>query len=234
MSSGIKRMIIFSSNAKDLQGGGGVRHIERAVRKGFITDTEVVGIVSTRRRGGAAAHAHELHIPFLHFKEPFNPPAYARMLEETGAEWAALIGWNEPVYGLDPRRTFGVHLAPLPVFGGNKDTHHGDSLQLEVYNAFASGELQRSAVTMYFATNGLHKGPIIFEAPVPIFPVDAGNPRRLHNRAVTAGRMYSPDIIQAILHEQIRWDGINPSSLVVPGWVRTYAQPHSELMDPRS
>ncbi len=214
------KILIFASDGEHKSAGGGAAHIAMLVENGLIPNAQVVGIVSTRDDGGARAHAEKCGIRFFHFKAPWKAERYKQLVEKSGAEWCVLFGWGVPVCGLDPKRTFGIHLAPLYGFGG-ESYHRGEILQALVFEAYKRREITRTAISMYFPLDGkLHDGFLFFNAPVPIFPNDGSNIRLLHNRVKTAGEMYYPRIVTALLQGKIHWDGADPDSVFIPKWVR--------------
>src|SRR3990167_3134380 len=152
------KMIIFSSGTKT-GGGSGFENLVRTQKSGELS-ADIVAAVSNHEAGGVREKADRLGIPFILFQGPFEASQYQRITKQTGAEWISLSGWLKLVIGLPPARTFNIHPAPLPRFGGKG--MYGHYVHEAVMEAFKRGEVTHSAVTMHFVTPIYDEGPIFF------------------------------------------------------------------------
>jgi len=204
------KIIIFSSGTKT-GGGSGFENLVRAQREGIL-DAEIAAVVSNHDAGGVRERADRLGVPFVHFAGPFEAEEYQKIVRDTGAEWVALSGWLKLVTGLDPRTTFNIHPGPLPQFGGKG--MYGHHVHDAVVEAYKRGEVTHSAVTMHFVTPVYDEGPVFFRYPIEVLPNDTGE--TLGARVNEAEHEWQPRITNMVVHEEIRWDGKNSKSLIVP------------------
>lgn len=164
--------------------------------------------------------------------------SYREIVQRTNAEWVALSGWTRQVHGLDPRRTFNIHPALLSFDHGPFDGFdpfdrlsaskltagglrasrfggkgmYGHHIHEAVKKALDAGEITESGFSMHFVTEEMDRGPIFFEYRVPIHKGMSSNDiARAVNKEEHA---WQPKITNLVVHEHIRWDGTNPSSLV--------------------
>ena len=113
------KLIIFSSGTKT-GGGSGFENLVKAEKSGELS-ADIVAVVSNNAEGGGVREkADRLGVKFILFQGPFEATEYQKIIKETGAEWTALSGWLKLVIGLDPAKTFNIHPAPLPKFGGRE------------------------------------------------------------------------------------------------------------------
>ena len=204
------KMIIFSSGTKT-GGGSGFENLVRTQKSGELS-ADIVAAVSNHEAGGVREKADRLGIPFILFQGPFEASQYQRITKQTGAEWISLSGWLKLVIGLPPARTFNIHPAPLPRFGGKG--MYGHYVHEAVMEAFKRGEVTHSAVTMHFVTPIYDEGPIFFQFPVKILADDTAE--TLGARVNKAEHEWQPKITNIVVSGEISWDGKNRDSLKVP------------------
>ena len=213
----LPRLIVFASGTTT-GGGSGFRELVRNAATGVL-QAQIVAVVSNHAAGGVQAVADSYGIPFAHFPAPWSAEAYQRLVARYDAEWMALSGWLKPARGLDSRRTFNIHPGPLPQFGGKG--MYGQHIHTAIMAAFARGEVTTSAVTMHFVTDfdadhDYDDGPVFFRYPVLIDPHDT--PETLASRVNAVEHGWQAFISNLVIHQQIRWNGFEASSLVVPSW----------------
>lgn len=212
------RVLVFASGSA--QGGGsGFRNLV-ARSRGESSDlkAKIVGVVSNHKDGGVRRHAEELGVPFEYYGGPYQARTYRRIVADYEAEWVALSGWLKLVRGLSPRHTFNIHPGPLPEFGGQG--MYGHNVHEAVIAAYQRGEISESAVTMHFVTDRYDEGPTIFRFPVLILPDDT--PESLQHRVNELEHQWQPIVTSLVVNNEIRWDGLDPKSLVVPSRYQEY------------
>jgi len=237
------QIIVFASGTKnnDLnkQGGSGFENLVVAsrLRQGFdgqgrtgALDADIVAVVSNQENGGVRERADRLGVPFIHFN-PTNyllirankqvvgsgdSQVYKDILHKSGAEWIALSGWYKQVKGLDPRRTFNIHPALLSFDGGRFGGlgMYRQHIHEAVKVALGAGEITESGFTMHFVTDEYDRGPAFFEYRVPLRP--GMSALEIEKAVNMAEHEWQPKITNMVVHGEIRWDGKNPKSLVVP------------------
>ena len=205
------KLIIFSSGTKD-GGGSGFENLVRSKN----LDAEVVAVVSSHGHGGVREYAERLGVPFVYFAGPYDTEHYQKIVEDSKAEWVALSGWLKQIVGLDPTRTFNIHPALLSQlngrFGGTG--MYGSKLHEAVRDAFDAGEISESGFTMHFVTDEYDRGPVFFEYYIPL---KKGITAEEIGRAVKkAEHKWQPKITNMVVHGEIRWDGRDQKSLIVP------------------
>jgi phosphoribosylglycinamide formyltransferase 1 len=233
------RIIVFASGTKD-NGGSGFENLVKCTRKYAektrnnaegLFDYEVVAVVSNHEHGGVRERADRLGLPFIHF----NPSQHTNILEnvgmlyqevvrKSGAEWMALSGWLKQVKGLDPKRTFNIHPALLSQLGGPFDGlrasrfggrgMYGRHIHEAVKAAFDAGEITESGFTMHFVTDEFDRGPAFFEYRVPLRK--GMTAVEIAKEVNKAEHEWQPKITNLVVHGEIKWDGKNPGSLIVP------------------
>ena len=205
------KLLVFASGAKD-GGGSGFRNLVLSTQQSSVLDAEVVGVVSNHSDGGVWKHAGDLGVPFFHFPKPWDANGYREIVRCSGANWVALSGWLKFVRGLDPARTFNIHPGPLPLTAGL----HGDQVHEKVFEEYLRGSIGLTAVTMHFIDDGnrYDAGPVFFKCGIPIRP--HLNPSALAKHVNGREHHYQPRITNLIVHEEIRWDGKDSTSLVLP------------------
>ncbi len=235
------KLTIFASGTKD-SGGSGFENLAKATKTGIL-EAEIVAVVSNHEHGGVRERADRLRIPFIYFNSYASN--YSQILEnlridrrEVGTEsapkngsaisgltpwsqrdftgWVALSGWMKQVKGLDPQRTFNIHPALLSFDGGRFGGKgmYGHHIHDAVKAAFDAGEITESGCSMHFVTNEYDRGPVFFEYRIPL---KRGMTAKEIERAVNkAEHEWQPKITNMVVHGEIRWDGKNLDSLVVP------------------
>lgn len=200
------RLLIFASGTKT-GGGSGFRNLVEKANEGVL-QAEIIGVVSNHAEGGVAHHAAELGIHFTHFGGG-SAAAYQELVAALAPDFVALSGWLKLVSGLDPKITFNIHPGPLPEFGG--PGLYGHYVHEAVLAAYKRGEVTHSAVSMHFVTEVYDEGPVFFEHKVEILPNDT--PDTLGARVNQAEHHWQPIVTNAVLQEEIAWDGKDPNSL---------------------
>ena len=202
----------------DAEGGGsGARELAESARTGIL-QAEIVGFVSNHEYGGVRKHADQLKLPFFHFPGPYTAENYQRYRAETGADFIAASGWVKYIRGLPPDRTFNIHPAPLPKFGGHN--WYGRRVHQEVLEAFKRGEMHHTEVCMHFVIEdktgdkekGYDKGPVFFRALVDILEDDTVE--SLFRRVNAIEHHCQSAVTSFVVNDLIRWDGKDPDSLV--------------------
>ncbi len=212
------RLVIFSSGTKD-GGGSGFENLVHAAQRGEL-DADIVAVVSNHEHGGVRERAERLGIPFIYFPGPYDAEHYSSILQKTAIEkselWVALSGWLKHVHGLDPARTFNIHPALLSQFDGRfgGDGMYGHRIHEAVKAALDAGELAESGFTMHFVTDEYDRGPAFFEYRIPLrrgmTADDIGKAVNIEEHR------FQPHITNMVVHGEIRWDGKDPETLIVP------------------
>ena len=209
------KIIVFASGKRSGGGSG----FENLVRSKDL-NADIVAVVSNHERGGVHERAMQLGIPFIHFPGPYDAEHYSSILQKTSIEtselWVALSGWLRQMQGLDPRKTFNIHPALLSQFDGKFGGHgmYGNHIHEAVKDALNAGEITESGFTMHFVTDEMDRGPAFFEKRVPL---KQGMTAEEIAKAVNAAEHeWQPKITNMVVHGEIRWDGKDPKSLVVP------------------
>lgn len=221
---GKPRILIFASGS--LTGGGsGFENLARMTHTGIL-DANIVGVVSHHpREGGVGQRAARLHVPFIHFKPPWNEERYRQLAAETGADFFLLSGWLKYVVGLDPASTFNIHPGNLPRFGGGG--MHGMRVHEATMDAFTRGEVHHSAVCMHFIRAHDPDRPhdvqydtcsVFLRQQVRIERDDT--PETLAARVQAMEHQLQPEISNLVIHREIRWNGRDMKSLRVPSGYR--------------
>lgn len=204
------RLIIFASGSKT-GGGSGFEKLAENQKKRNLK-AKIVAVVSNHNEGGVREKADRLKIPFEHFSGPWTPEGYQEIIAKYKAEWTALSGWLKPVKGLSPRTTFNIHPGPLPQFGGVG--MYGHHVHEAVMKAYCEGKVRESAVTMHFVTPEYDEGPVFFRIGVEIKDDDTSE--TLGARVNKLEHTYQSKITDLVIHEKIKWDGVDPKTLVTP------------------
>ena len=209
-------VIVFASGSAN-GGGSGFENLVLASRSGLL-DANILAVVSNHADGGVRARADKLRVPFLHLPEPWDSEGYQDVARWSRADFFALSGWLKLVTGLDPstrfnsRTVFNIHPGPLPDFGG--PGLYGHHVHEAVINAYKSGKITHSAVSMHFVTDEYDRGPVFLRCKVHIKQDDT--PDTLGKRVNQQEHLFQPKITNMVVNGQIKWDGLNPKSLQVP------------------
>ncbi len=205
------RLLIFASGTASSGGSG----FENLITSPDL-DAQIVAVVSNHEHGGVRERAKRLGVPFVYFSGPFDADHYRKIVRDSGAEWVALSGWMKQVVGLEPARTFNIHPALLSFnrgrFGGQG--MYGHHIHEAVKQALDAGEVVESGFSMHFVTQEMDRGPNFFERRVPL---SSGMSADDIAKAVNvAEHEWQPKVTNMVVHGEIRWDGNDPTSLVVP------------------
>lgn len=204
----LPKLLIFASGSKTGGGSG----FENLIRQHEVVGAKFAGVVSNHENGGVKERAGRLGIPFIHFPGPWTAEGYQEIVRRSGADFVALSGWLKLASGLDPRTTFNIHPGPLPRFGGGGMYGH------HVHEAVIKSGVSHSAVSMHFVTPEYDEGPLFFRFPVPVLPGDSAE--TLGARVNAAEHAWQPFITRLVIQGEIRWDGRNKESLVIPDSLR--------------
>ena len=210
------KILVFASGTTEGGGSGFEKLVETS--RGGALDAEIIAVVSNYANGGVRKRADKLGISFIHFPKPWDAKGYQRLARETGADFFALSGWLKLVTGLDPKTpfnsktVFNIHPGPLPKFGGAG--MYGHFVHEAVIDAFKRGEIEYSAISMHFVTEGYDRGPVFFKLNIKINGDDT--PDSLGQRINQAEHQWQPIITNMVVNGQIRWDGTSHDSLEVP------------------
>ena len=208
------QLIVFASGTQE-SGGSGFENLARS----SDLDADIVAVVSNHERGSVRERADRLGVRFVYFPRPYDAEGYASVLQNTRMSsdgWIALSGWMRQVHGLDPARTINIHPALLSFdhgrFGGKG--MYGHHIHEAVKAALDAGEITESGFSMHFVTEEMDRGPVFFEHRVPL---ERGMSASEIAAAVNkAEHEWQPKITNLVVHGEIRWDGEDPASLVVP------------------
>lgn len=208
------KIIVFASGTKD-GGGSGFENLVAATQTGVL-DADIVAVVSNHEHGGVRARAERLHVPFVYFNGSFDAEHYRQIVADSGAGWVAFSGWLRQARGLNPQKTINIHPALLSQldhrFGGNG--MYGHHIHEAVKAVLDAGEIIESGFSMHFVTEKMDRGPVFFEYRVPLKKgMSVGE---IEEVVKEAEHEWQPKITNLVVHGKIRWDGKNPSSLVVP------------------
>lgn len=225
------RIIIFAGPGKT--SGSGAENLVAHSRAGLL-GADVVAFVSTNPHGGVAERAARLGVAFEEFRSPWNGAHFEAVVKKHRAQWVVLSGWLNLVcmrqsgfngkllhmmglnHGLDPARTINIHPALLSFdngrFGGKG--MYGHRVHEAVAEALAREEIEESGFTMHFVTHTYDRGPICFEYRARL---TRGMGATAIGEVVNAAEQrLQPLITDLVVSRQIRWDGMDPRSLVVP------------------
>jgi folate-dependent phosphoribosylglycinamide formyltransferase PurN len=208
------KILVFASGTKDGGGSGFQNLVEwsRANPNSF----EVVGVVSSQVDGGVKKRAEALKVPFTYFPGPYEAAEYKKIAASSGAEWFALSGWLRMVKGLDPKRTFNIHPAPLSLlngrFGGSG--MWGQKVADAVHDALQKKEIQEFGASMHFVTDEYDRGPVFFEYRIPYR--EGVSKEDVAELVHTTEHEFQPKVTNLVVHGAISWDGKDPKSVKVP------------------
>ena len=212
------RIIVFASGKRS-GGGSGFENLARSKE----LDADIVAVVSNHERGGVHERAMQLGIPFVYFDPSAHSnvlqnvgTSYQEIVRKSGAEWVALSGWLRKVEGLDPQKTINIHPALLSQLDGRFAGHgmYGHHIHEAVKAALDAGEIVESGFSMHFVTEEMDRGPAFFEKRVPL--KQGMTVEEIAKKVNAAEHEWQPKITNMVVHGEIRWDGKNPDSLVVP------------------
>lgn len=201
------RLVIFASGTPT-GGGTGARNLVLASRGTWpVLNADIVALISNHPNGGVHDHAKELGVPFRYLPNPVTEDDYRLAVDSFSPDFVALSGWLKKVKGLDPRTTFNIHPGPLPLTEGK----YGHRVHKAVLEAYARGEVARSAISMHFVTEEYDRGPRFFTKGVPIEEDDT--PETLGERVNAIEHQWQPRITNLVVSGKISWDGKDKDSL---------------------
>jgi folate-dependent phosphoribosylglycinamide formyltransferase PurN len=210
----VPKVLVFASGTKE-GGGSGFQNLVEWSRQNPNT-FDVVGVVSNNESGGVRKRAEALGVPFIYFAGPYEAGEYQRLAKESGAEWFALSGWLKMVKGLDPRRTFNIHPAPLLLLDGKFGGANmwGQKVADAVHLALERKEIHEFGASMHFVTDEYDRGPVFFEYRIPY--KDGISKEDISELVHQIEHEFQPKVTNLVVNGHISWDGKNPNSVKVP------------------
>ncbi|HEX8994314.1 MAG TPA: formyltransferase family protein [Candidatus Paceibacterota bacterium] len=212
-----KLLVLASGGSEPDSGGSGFENLIHSCRIGQLK-AQIVGVVCNHEHGGVRTRADRHGVRFFHFPGPWTAERYQEIAEKSEADFFACSGWLKLVCGLDPktqfnsRTVFNIHPGLLPQFGGpGMWGHHVHEAVMEAYRR---GEITHSGMCMHFVTEQYDRGPVFCRREVTIKEDDT--PDTLGKRVNECEHEWQPIMTNRVVHGQIRWDGKDPRSLVLP------------------
>jgi phosphoribosylglycinamide formyltransferase-1 len=215
------RLLVFASGSAE-GGGSGFEKLVEASRDTRL-EADIVGVVSNHESGGVQKRAEKLGVKFFHFPGPWTADRYQRLAEESHADFFALSGWLKLVVGLDlatrfsSRTVFNIHPGPQEFSGPGMYGHHVHEAVLAAYRA---GTITHTGLFMHFVTEEYDRGPVFFKFRAELIPDDTAE--TIGKRVNLAEHQLQPLVTDHVVKGNICWDGINPSTLVVPKGMRGF------------
>lgn len=174
-------------------------------------------VVSNHENSGVKRRADFLRVPFYYFPGPYTEKGYHELIQEISENmnvdesdlWYALSGWFKKVQGLPPARTFNIHPAPLPRFGGKGV--YGEKLHEMVWKAYEKGEITEGEIVMHFVTEKIDEGPIFFRHSFSLYGIENLEDYRENVRALE--HYFQPALTNLVIEGEISWDGHDPKTL---------------------
>ena len=193
-------------------GGTNLQAIIDAIDNKFITDTEIVAVISNNRSAFALERAKKAGIT----AEVVSPKDYAdraefnkallAKLKETGADLIVLAGYlvviPEIVIDAYPNKIVNIHPSLIPAFCGTG--YYG----LKVHEAALTRGVKVVGATVHFVDKGTDTGPIIMQKAVEVQNGDT--PKVLQQRVMEQAEWkLLPAVIDKIAHGKVHVeDGI--------------------------
>lgn len=194
------RILVFASGTRTGGGSGFREMVEMSRVNPPVLDADIVGVVSNYENGGVRRHADELGIPFRYWNGPFTAAEYQALVREYDADYVMLSGWLKLCAGLDPRRTFNIHPALLPDFGGVG--MHGRHVHEAVMKAYRNGQVTESGFTIHSVNEEYDRGLVVYRFRILIRPDDT--PETLGVRVNEKERAFQAQVFNEIVHGRIR------------------------------
>ncbi|MHB1086688.1 MAG: formyltransferase family protein [Minisyncoccota bacterium] len=222
------KLVVFASGTANAGGTGFENLVEHS--RGGDLEADIVAVVSNHEHGGVRTRAERLGIPLVYFPGPYDAQNYSSILSffaeaskdgrhtaiEKSELWVALSGWLKKVEGLNPCRTFNIHPALLSFdhgrFGGKG--MYGHRMHEAVKSALDAGEISESGFSMHFTTDEYDRGPVFFEHRVALAKGKSADD--IAQKVNEAEHEWQPRITNMVVHGEIAWDGMDPSSLRFP------------------
>ena len=193
------RLAVFASGS-----GSNAEVILRAAAGGdlggsvdlVVTNRPDAGVLDRAARFGIPTHV----IPEGSFADAEH---VLGVLSDHGVDTIALAGYLKlvpiPLVQAFRNRIVNVHPALLPAFGG-----HG-MYGMNVHRAVIESGARWSGATLHFVDETYDTGPIILQAPVPVFSDDT--PESLAARVLTVEHRLYPQALRLLAQERLRIDG---------------------------
>lgn len=209
-----KVLVLASGEPLPDKGGSGFKRLVEATKlESGVLNAEITGVASNHPAGGVFTKAQELGVPFLYLPPPWSADQFQNAVEWSKAEFVLCSGMLKFVRGLDPRTTINIHPGNLPRFGGKR--MYGHHVHEATMEAYGRRDIDHTAICMHFVTEeGYDRGPVFFRLLIRIRQDDT--PDTLQKRVNRLEHLWQPIITELVLRGEIRWDGIDPESLVVP------------------
>lgn len=217
------RLAVFASGKKG-GGGSGFKNLVDSSRSSTgALDADVVVVVCNRGDSGVRQLASQLGVSFVLWSKDDPPERYNEILKEYDTKWVALSGclWRLPMktnpkdkqeVGLDPRRIFNIHPGPLPLTAGL----YQKGVYEKVIEEYRQNGLTHSAGSMHFVDGEYDTGPVFCEIPIPLDDDETVETLEIKTRRIEM--LIQPFMTNLVVHKKIRWDGVDPSSLVLPSF----------------
>jgi len=161
------KIVVFASGgALPNEWGSGFRTLKLQELAGEL-QAEIVAVISQYPAWWVANKAKDLKVPFIHIEKPFTADKYKEIVRITGAKIIALSGWVRLIKWLDPSKSINIHPWPLGKYGGK--WMYGDAVHAAIYEDLKNWDINRTCVTMHFATP-IYDDPqgLIFQLPIEL------------------------------------------------------------------
>ncbi len=210
----MEKLLVFNSGS-----GSGFQELVENSRTGIL-QAKIIGLVTNNKNNGCLQRAEKLLGIETMVMKGYDILDYDWVLNCFQAEdaWISLSGWLKLTKGLNPQKTINIHPGPLPHFGG--PGMYGHHVHETVIQAYKEGKIQNSEVCMHFVTEEYDKGPVFFRYPVLIRPDDDAD--SLGARVNKIEHAWQSFVTNLVVTGQIRWDGKNTKSLVVPDFMKCF------------
>ncbi len=204
-------ILVFNSGS-----GSGFQELVENTRTGVLR-ADIIGLVTNNKNHECVKRAEELNIKSCVMTD-LGVEDYKDLLEGYKPDFVALSGWLKkvPMGVFDPQRTINIHPGPLPEFGG--PGMYGHHVHDAVMKAFHARRIVSTQVCMHYVIDEYDQGRVFFRYPVRIRTNDTSC--TLAGRVNKIEHGWQSYITNLVVHGEIRWDGKNPESLVVPDWIR--------------
>ena len=180
--------------------GSNARALLTAWKEGRLNGAEPVGVFSDKPEAPILHFGREFGVPARYldpgkFKTKLSPEreeAWARALQEAGAEWIVLAGFmrvvKEPLLRAFPKKILNLHPSLLPSFKGLHAIEQAWNYGVKV-----------TGCTVHYVTGDLDGGPIIDQAVVRI--EDSDTLASLEEKIHAAEHRLLPEVVARLAAE---------------------------------
>lgn len=215
------KIIVLASGSEqpDKSSGQTFKALAQATVDGVL-NAQIVGVASHHQQGSVADLAREYGIPFSWIENPKDPECYLDLWESFDYQLRVLAGYNYKVH-YPGRKTVNIHPALLPECGGKG--WYGRQVHERVAFALRYNLQTEYGLTIHFAGEEIDTGPTILQLRVALPPHCRWHIRaeNLEETVKAHEQYWYPRVINRILTDQIRWDGLHNDSLIVPDGYRS-------------